>query len=136
MTYLDRQQHWENIYQTKALTEVSWYQATPKTALEFLATFKLKKTAKIIDIGGGDSFLTDKNEIIQYQTLVQQTLAPNGIILIGTFSTQGPKQCSGISIKQYSKTTLTNLFAPNFTAIECRTLQHQTPSRNIQNFVF
>ena len=31
-----------------------------------------------------------------------------GILVIGTFSEQGPKKCSGIEIKQYSETTMTD----------------------------
>lgn len=55
----DRKSHWEKIYKTKDLTEVSWYESKPKTSLEYIAALNLKKNAKIIDVGGGDSFLAD-----------------------------------------------------------------------------
>ena len=55
----DRKKHWENIYQTKQINEVSWYQPTPETSLELIKQFNLPDTAKIIDVGGGDSFLVD-----------------------------------------------------------------------------
>ncbi len=55
----DRKKHWENIYQTKQINEVSWYQPTPGTSLELIKQFNLPDTAKIIDVGGGDSFLVD-----------------------------------------------------------------------------
>jgi SAM-dependent methyltransferase len=51
--------HWENIYRTKQPGEVSWTQQTPVTSLAFIHDFGLPKTAKIIDIGGGDSRLVD-----------------------------------------------------------------------------
>lgn len=51
--------HWEKIYQTKHSDEVSWTQAIPKTSLEFIRACRQPKTAKIIDIGGGDSHLVD-----------------------------------------------------------------------------
>ncbi len=54
-----RQAHWENIYANKALTEVSWYQATPTTSLALIEGLALPEDAAIIDIGGGDSFLVD-----------------------------------------------------------------------------
>ncbi|ESU29334.1 type 12 methyltransferase [Flavobacterium limnosediminis JC2902] len=38
---------------------MSWYQPTPKTSLDFIAKNAVSKDAAIIDIGGGDSFLTD-----------------------------------------------------------------------------
>jgi len=51
--------HWDNIYSTKAENEVSWFQAYPKTSVQFLELFNLPLTANIIDIGGGDSHFVD-----------------------------------------------------------------------------
>lgn len=59
MNTKDKQAHWENIYTNKALTEVSWYQATPSTSLALIESLGLSEDASIIDIGGGDSFLMD-----------------------------------------------------------------------------
>ena len=53
MEELKRKNHWENIYQTKALNEVSWYQEKPETSLYFFEKFQVPLDAKIIDIGGG-----------------------------------------------------------------------------------
>lgn len=51
--------HWDNIYDTKSSDQVSWAQEVPKTSLDFIRSFRLPKTANIIDIGGGDSNLVD-----------------------------------------------------------------------------
>ena len=51
--------YWDNIYSLKQANEVSWTQEIPKTSLDFIHSFGLAKTAKIIDIGGGDSKLAD-----------------------------------------------------------------------------
>src|SRR6185312_9581603 len=51
--------HWETVYKTRQPNEVSWTQAVPKISLNFIHSFKLPKTAKIIDVGGGDSKLVD-----------------------------------------------------------------------------
>jgi len=56
---LDSRKHWETVYETKNPDQVSWTQEKPKTSLEFIHSFGLKRTAKIIDIGGGDSKLVD-----------------------------------------------------------------------------
>jgi 2-polyprenyl-3-methyl-5-hydroxy-6-metoxy-1,4-benzoquinol methylase len=56
---LDRKKHWEKVYETKNPDQVSWTQESPKTSLDFIHSFGLQKTAKIIDIGGGDSKLVD-----------------------------------------------------------------------------
>jgi len=55
----DRKTHWETIYQTKNLSDVSWYQSKPITSLKFISELDLKKDAKIIDIGAGESYLAD-----------------------------------------------------------------------------
>lgn len=56
---LNRKQHWETVYEHKQPHEVSWTQEVPRTSLDFIHGFNLSKTAKIIDIGGGDSKLVD-----------------------------------------------------------------------------
>lgn len=56
---MDRKAHWENIYNTKELNQVSWYQPTPQTSLTLIESTGKGKDASIIDIGGGDSFLVD-----------------------------------------------------------------------------
>ncbi len=55
----NRKSHWENIYAIKTSQEVSWTQDKPETSLNFIHSFAVDKTAKIIDIGGGDSKLVD-----------------------------------------------------------------------------
>ncbi len=54
-----KQDHWSNIYQKKTPEEVSWTQDVPKVSLDMIRSCQLKKSAPIIDIGGGDSKLVD-----------------------------------------------------------------------------
>lgn len=51
--------HWNTVYKNKEPNQVSWTQEIPKTSLDFIHSFGLNKSAKIIDIGGGDSKLVD-----------------------------------------------------------------------------
>ncbi len=200
MENFDRKKHWENIYQTKELKDVSWFQPTPETSLNFFKQFNVPTTAKVIDIGGGDSllvdhlldlgyqdisvldiseaaidrakqrlgdnaknvkwivadvvtfkptekydfwhdraafhFLTYEHEISNYLQTAQENISSTGILVIGTFSEQGPNKCSGIAIKQYSETTMTNRLETFFEKIKCITVDHTTPFDTIQNFVF
>lgn len=53
------QDHWDQVYKTKNADQVSWTQYVPRTSLNFIHSFGLKKSDKIIDIGGGDSKLVD-----------------------------------------------------------------------------
>lgn len=53
------QKHWETIYALRQPGELSWTEERPQTSLYFIHSLNLAKTAKIIDIGGGDSRLVD-----------------------------------------------------------------------------
>lgn len=197
---MDRKNHWEEIYKSKKLTEVSWFEPKPETSLYFVEHLNVPKDAKIIDIGGGDSFfvdnlldlgyndisvldiseaaldrakqrlgeraslvkwitadastfqpdekydfwhdraafhfLTEEKEIANYIETIKKSIRPSGILVIGTFSEQGPQKCSGIEIRQYSETSMTERLNISFEKLECITVDHKTPFNTIQNFVF
>jgi cyclopropane fatty-acyl-phospholipid synthase-like methyltransferase len=200
MTNFNRKQHWEKIYQTKQLNEVSWYQPVPDTSLKIIEKLDVSPDAKIIDVGGGDSFLvdhlldkdfrnitvldissssierakqrlgeiaqnvkwivadaanftppekydlwhdraafhflTDEKEISDYVETAAENMNSNGFIIIGTFSDQGPKMCSGIVVKQYSEASMTERMEKRFEKIYCTIVDHKTPSGSVQNFIF
>jgi SAM-dependent methyltransferase len=56
---MDRQAHWQEIYESKAETEVSWHQDHPAASLTLIEGAGLPKDAGIIDVGGGASRLVD-----------------------------------------------------------------------------
>lgn len=193
-------QHWEQVYATKSPQEVSWTQEVPVTSLEFIRSFGLNKSARIIDIGGGDSrlvdflveagyeqvsvldisgkalerarqrlgekaslvtwiesditafeptaqydiwhdratfhFITTGEEIALYLSIAQRAISDRGFAVIGTFSENGPKKCSGLPIRQYSEASLTAQLAQGFEKIRCLTEDHTTPFQTTQNFLF
>ena len=51
--------HWENVYETKAVTEVSWFQEHAETSFRLIERAGVAKTGQIIDVGGGASTLVD-----------------------------------------------------------------------------
>ena len=79
MTSAERKTHWENIYTTKSLNEVSWYQPTPETSLDFIKKLNLNKDANIIDIGGGDSFLVDNLLALDYTNITVLDISEKAI---------------------------------------------------------
>src|SRR5690606_35612765 len=81
-------------------------------------------------------FLTDEQDISNYIKTAQQYVSPKGVLVIGTFSEQGPTKCSGIDIKQYSEDSMTQRLKNTFKKLKCITLDHRTPFGTIQNFVF
>lgn len=59
MSDVERQAHWENVYQTKREGEVSWFQDSPSISLDLIRATGVRPDASIIDIGGGASRLPD-----------------------------------------------------------------------------
>jgi 2-polyprenyl-3-methyl-5-hydroxy-6-metoxy-1,4-benzoquinol methylase len=57
---MDRIAHWENVYQTKSSTDVSWYEPDPKQSLDLILEATGEKRGRVIDVGGGQSFLVDR----------------------------------------------------------------------------
>jgi SAM-dependent methyltransferase len=51
--------HWEHIYESKAPTQVSWYQEHAQFSLQYIQNTGIRKTGHIIDVGGGTSTLVD-----------------------------------------------------------------------------
>jgi len=195
---INRKNHWETVYETKQPNEVSWTQENPKTSIDFIRNTHLGKSARIIDIGGGDSklvdflleegfenitvldisekalerakkrlgknaekvnwiasditefipettydiwhdratfhFLTTGEQIKKYVETTEKWVS--GFLIIGTFSDQGPKKCSGLDIKQYSEGELENQFSNCFKKLKCITEDHVTPFETKQNFTF
>lgn len=81
-------------------------------------------------------FLTDKGSISKYIQLLNKSLVKNGNFLLGTFSQNGPLKCSGLDIRQYSETSMKEIFSENFEALKCFTENHTTPFNTVQNFQF
>ncbi len=56
---MNRKEHWENIYATKSVDQVSWYREHLENSLQMIVGTGISKTAAIIDVGGGASTLVD-----------------------------------------------------------------------------
>lgn len=56
---MDRKDHWESVYETKAADAVSWYAPHLKESLRYIAATSVERNAAIIDVGGGESTLVD-----------------------------------------------------------------------------
>lgn len=200
MNDFNREQHWEHIYQNKSLDEVSWYQLTPQTSLDFVKNNNIALTAKIIDVGGGDSFFVDHllelgytdvtvldisasaikrakkrlgtlankvkwivcdaakfeptelydfwhdraafhfltalQEVESYISTAYKGINKDGILVLGTFSKEGPEKCSGIPIQQYSESSMINVLKSRFKKTNCMLTNHKTPFNTVQQFIF
>ena len=75
-----KKKHWENVFATKQEIEVSWYQKKPETSIQLIQALKLSKEAKIIDIGGGDSYLIDSLIELGFTNLYLLDISENAIL--------------------------------------------------------
>jgi cyclopropane fatty-acyl-phospholipid synthase-like methyltransferase len=80
-------------------------------------------------------FLSDA-ETDKYISIANESIVPNGNLMVATFSDSGPLKCSGLSVKQYSKSELEKQFAHYFLKIKCIEEIHPTPFNTNQNFTF
>jgi SAM-dependent methyltransferase len=81
-------------------------------------------------------FLTEENQIGQYIAQAKNKTTSNGYLVLGTFSEQGPQKCSGLRVKQYSESSLSDKFEEGFERINCTQEDHITPGNMRQNFLF
>ena len=79
-------------------------------------------------------FLTTEAQVANYMIKARKSVT--GYLTIGTFSTNGPNQCSGLHIKQYNEESLTKELKNGFDKIRCVTEDHITPMHTFQNFLF
>ena len=56
---MPQREHWEHIHKSKAGHEVSWYEPDPAISFELIES-TTPPSGRIIDVGGGQSFLVDR----------------------------------------------------------------------------
>lgn len=79
-------------------------------------------------------FLTTPEQVEKYAKITEKWVT--SFLIIGTFSENGPKKCSGLDIKQYSEKELESQFSNHYNKLKCITEDHITPFETIQNFTF
>lgn len=195
---MNTKEHWETVYENKTPDQVSWTEEKPEISLKLIQESGISKSAKIIDIGGGDSklvdylledgytditvldisataiekakkrigpksnqvdwivsdvtnfqpnkaydlwhdratfhFLTTKEHVDLYTVTASKFV--EHILIVGTFSKQGPTKCSGLEISQYDAHGLAKVFEIHFKKIKCLSKDHITPFGTAQNFQF
>ena len=76
---MEKKKHWENIYQTKNIDGVSWYQETPYESIELIKKFSTTDSEMIIDIGCGKSFLADNLLKLNYKNITLVDISLNAL---------------------------------------------------------
>ena len=96
--------------------------------------FKPERTYDVWHDRATFHFLTTNEQVSAYLATARKAIM--GYFIIGTFSDQGPKKCSGLDIHQYTEAQLQRQLANGFDKIRCITEDHITPFNTKQNFLF
>jgi len=80
-------------------------------------------------------FLTSEQDILNYVKLIRKHVKDEGYLVISSFSTKGPKMCSGLDTIQYSEESMKKLF-DGFEHIKSFEEEHLTPRGMSQIFTY
>jgi arsenite methyltransferase len=76
------QRHWENVYATKDVSKVGWYQETPSVSLALLKKIGSTPKDHIIDVGCGASTLVDALIDIGYREITLLDISANALEIV------------------------------------------------------
>lgn len=81
-------------------------------------------------------FLTSQEDRAAYVRQVLHALKPGGHVIMATFGTQGPAQCSGLPVMRYAPDALHAEFGEAFTLLSHEEQLHHTPFGTDQQFIY
>lgn len=105
-----------------------------KWVVSDITEFEPRETYDVWHDRAAFHFLTGSDQIQAYVNLTGN--AVTGYMVLGTFSENGPKKCSGLEIVQYNEEKMASLFKNRFDKIKCLTEDHTTPFGTVQHFIF
>jgi len=81
-------------------------------------------------------FLVDESQTEAYLETLRSALRPEGYIIMATFASDGPEQCSGLPVSRYSAAELADRLGPRFEMVETFRNEHVTPAGVVQPFTW
>jgi SAM-dependent methyltransferase len=81
-------------------------------------------------------FLVEPEQRAAYVALAERTVAPQGFLVLGTFSLNGPEKCSGLRVERYDAESLTKHFDRSFFLKTEAHEIHTTPWGASQSFIY
>jgi SAM-dependent methyltransferase len=81
-------------------------------------------------------FMVEPDDQLRYVALAARTVKQHGILIVGTFASDGPERCSGLPVRRYDSDELAKVFGKNFDLKRTVVEEHVTPSGVRQPFVY
>ena len=109
--------------------DVQWYE-------EDITRFKPPRQFDLWHDRAVFHFLTRQEDRDCYVAALKKALIPGSHLVIMTFATDGPVQCSGLEIVRYDADKMMAALGPDFEMVDKGIEAHTTPAGGEQKFVF
>jgi len=110
-------------------SRVAWF-------CEDIRTFRSTKKISLWHDRAVFHFMTSEDDRRRYLASLDACLDEDGVAIIGTFATNGPERCSGLTVQRYDAALISSVFAPRFELLSSSDVQHLTPSGSTQEFAW
>ncbi len=81
-------------------------------------------------------FLLSKKEREEYFKVLNNSLKAKGVAIVSTFKVDGPIQCAGLDIVQYSHKKMSGELPSNLILIQSEDYEHITPKESTQEYIY
>jgi len=81
-------------------------------------------------------FLTDSRDRDRYVDLLAKSLRAGGHVVMATFASDGPEQCSGMQVTRYDAAGLADALGTSFELVRHQRAVHATPGGASQSFLY
>jgi len=81
-------------------------------------------------------FLVEPEQRAAYLRALDAAVEGGGHVVIATFATDGPVQCSGLPVVRYDALSLARALGPQFAVVDTRRQEHLTPGGLVQPFTW
>lgn len=81
-------------------------------------------------------FLTDPADRAAYRDTLHRATAPGSVVVIATFASDGPAQCSGLVVARYDPTGISAALGPDWELVDSMHEEHRTPRGVTQPFTW
>jgi hypothetical protein len=135
--------HWNQVYETKEPTEVSWYRAHLETSLALIEQAAPARAPAIIDVGGGEATLVDDLLARGYSDLTVLDISAAAFgrdegpsRVRGRWRALDRWRCRGLEVMRYDAEELHDEFGASFELVRHLEEVHRTPAGRDQQFVW
>ena len=108
----------------------------PKTVVHDITEWEPDRTWGVWHDRAVFHFLVRDQDRTAYLESLENATSNGSIVVIGTFALDGPERCSGLPVKRYSASILSELLGDGYLLLKESNHRHVTPTGREQRFQF